>query len=97
MPEDVPLVPGVAPNLTHFATRDAYAGGIYELYRDDGSVDRGQLEAWIRNAPSQKAMAPDDQRGMPSFLGLSSQQIDDVVEYLLATGDGPTWTGPRND
>ncbi|HSL56841.1 MAG TPA: cytochrome c oxidase subunit II [Acidimicrobiales bacterium] len=95
-PEVVPLVAGVAPNLTHFATRNAYAGGIYELYRPDGSVDRNQLEAWIRNAPAEKAMSPDDGRGMPA-LGLSEAQIDDLVDYLLATGDGPTWTGPRND
>ena len=41
-------------------------------------------------------MAPDDQRGMPN-LNLSENQIDDLVEYLLSTADGPVWTGPRND
>jgi len=93
---NVPLVAGVAPNLTHFASRNAYAGGIFELYNDDGSVNRGQLEAWIRNAPAEKPAYAQGQRGMPA-LGLTEAQIDDVVEYLLSTADGPVWTGPRND
>jgi cytochrome c oxidase subunit II len=92
----VPLVAGYAPDLTHFASRGSYAGGIFELYNEDGSVNRGQLEAWLRNPPGEKAMAPDDERGMPD-LGLTENQIDDLVEYLLSTADGPVWTGPRND
>lgn len=92
----VPLVSGQAPDLTHFASRRVYAGGIFELYDDEGNVDRGQLEAWLRNAPAEKAMYPDGQRGMPA-LGLTEDQIDDLVEYLLSTADGPVWTGPRND
>jgi hypothetical protein len=59
-------------------------------------VNRGQLEAWLRNPPGEKAMAAEDQRGMPN-LGLTENQIDDLVEYLLSTADGPVWTGPRND
>jgi cytochrome c oxidase subunit 2 len=31
-PIDVPLVAGAAPNLTHFATRTTFAGGIYGIY-----------------------------------------------------------------
>jgi cytochrome c oxidase subunit II len=93
---DVPLVSGVAPDLTHFASRTGYAGGIFELYDEDGNVDRGQLEAWLRDPPGEKAMAPDDQRGMPN-LGLTENQIDDLVEYLLSTADGPVWTGSRNE
>lgn len=94
--QPVQLVSGVAPNLTHFASRRTYAGGIFELYDDEGNVNRGQLEAWLRNPAAEKAMAPDDQRGMPN-LNLSENQIDDLVEYLLSTADGPVWTGPRND
>ncbi|MGY6500004.1 MAG: cytochrome c oxidase subunit II [Acidimicrobiales bacterium] len=94
---DHPLVAGVAPDLTHFASRRSYAGGIFELYNDDMSVDRGQLEAWIRNAPEEKPMYAEGDRGMPA-IGLNEAQIDDVVEYLLSTSpDGPVWTGPRND
>lgn len=94
--EKIPLVSNTAPDLTHFASRRVYAGGIFELYDDDGNVDRGQLSAWIRDPKSQKAMAPDEQRGMPT-LGLDEDQISDVVEYLISTADGPVWTGPRND
>jgi cytochrome c oxidase subunit II len=94
---DHPLVAGVAPNLTHFASRRAYAGGIFELYNDDMTVNRGQLEAWLRNPPAEKPMFADGNRGMPN-LGLTEPQIDDLVEYLLSTSpDGPVWTGPRND
>lgn len=92
----VPLKSGLAPDLTHFASRRGYAGGIFELYDEDGNVNRGQLEAWLRDPPGEKAMAPDDQRGMPN-LNLTENQIDDLVEYLLSTADGPVWTGPRND
>ncbi|QGG96726.1 cytochrome c oxidase subunit II [Actinomarinicola tropica] len=92
----VPLVAGVAPDLTHFASRRSYAGGIFELYDENGDVNRGQLEAWLRNPPAEKPMAPEDQRGMPN-LNLTENQIDDLVEYLLSTADRPVWTGPRND
>lgn len=96
--DDHPLVSGAAPDLTHFASRRAYAGGIFELYDGpDLEVNRGQLEAWLRDAPSQKPMYPEGGRGMPN-LGLSETQIDDLVDYLLSTSpDGPVWTGPRND
>jgi cytochrome c oxidase subunit II len=95
--DEHPLVAGVAPDLTHFASRRGYAGGIFELYNDDMTVNRGQLEAWLRNAPAEKPMAPNDGRGMPN-LGLTESQIDDLVEYLLSTSpEGPVWTGPRTD
>lgn len=95
--DDHPLVAGIAPDLTHFASRRTYAGGIFELYYDNMVVDRGQLEAWIRNAPEEKPMYAEGDRGMPA-IGLNEAQIDDVVEYLLSTSpDGPVWTGPRND
>jgi cytochrome c oxidase subunit 2 len=85
---------GAAPNLTFFANRTTYAGGIFNLYNADGSVDRPQLEAWLRNPPAEKAMAPnlDDStlsRGMP-VLGLSEEQIDDLVEFLQTLGPKPS-------
>lgn len=94
--KSIPLVSNTAPDLTHFASRRAYAGALFELYDEEGNVDRGQLSAWIRDPQSQKAMASDQQRGMPT-LGLDEDQISDVVEYLISTADGPVWTGPRND
>ncbi len=63
-------VSGAAPNLTHFASRGTYAGGIFELWRDldgDGGVeadeigvelDQNQLEAWLRNPAAEKPLAP---------------------------------------
>jgi len=50
-------------------------------------INRSALEAWIRNPPGQKAMAPVGvpgrslPRGMPN-LNLSEQQINQVVDYL---------------
>ena len=78
--QPVQLVSGVAPNLTHFASRRTYAGGIFELYDDEGNVNRGQLEAWLRNPPAEKPMAP-EARGMPN-LQLQEEQIDQLVAFL---------------
>lgn len=86
---------GAAPNLTHFASRAYYSGGKFRLWNDtDGSeivdwdeiggeLDRNQLEAWLRNPPGEKPMAPDDFRGMPN-LGLSEADIDSLVAYLTS-------------
>ena len=87
------LVAGAAPDLTHFASRGTFAGAIFDLWRDvdgDGEVDADEigeelnvpdLEAWLRDPPARKAMAPDDGRGMPD-LQLSEEQIDALVAYL---------------
>jgi cytochrome c oxidase subunit 2 len=88
-------VSGAAPNLTHFASRGTYAGSMFQLWRDlDGSsviewdeigveLNRNQLEAWLRNPPAEKYMAPDDDRGMPN-LGLTEAEIDSLVAYLIS-------------
>ena len=85
---------GAAPNLSLFANRTTYAGGIFNLYSPDGTVNRPQLEAWLRNPPAEKAMYPNTAdpmlaRGMPN-LGLSEAQIDDLVEFLLTLGPKPS-------
>ncbi|HUW04289.1 MAG TPA: cytochrome c oxidase subunit II [Acidimicrobiales bacterium] len=90
-------VSGAAPDLTHFASRSGYAGAIFDLYQDvdgdgfgdpeSGEFDIAQLEAWLRNPPAEKPLAPDPPadgelgRGMPN-LNLTEQQIDDLVAYL---------------
>jgi cytochrome c oxidase subunit 2 len=86
-------VSGAAPNLTHFASRGVFAGGIFDLWLDtddNGEVDldeRGdvlnvpRVEAWLRDPPKQKPMAPDQYRGMPN-LNLTEEQIDALVAYL---------------
>jgi len=81
------VVSGAAPNLTHFASRTMYAGGIFHLYNPDGTMDENQLEAWLRNPTALKDMyAPT--RGMPN-LGLTEAQIDDLVAFLASTGTPP--------
>jgi cytochrome c oxidase subunit 2 len=63
-----------------------------ETWADTGKgleqcLNRADLEAWLRNPPAQKAMAPDGVpgrtfgRGMPN-LQLSEDQIDLLVTYL---------------
>ncbi len=49
----------------------------------DRCLDRGALEAWLRNPPAEKAMDADGtpRRGMPS-LNLTEDQIDQLVAYL---------------
>ncbi|MCY3926302.1 MAG: cytochrome c oxidase subunit II [bacterium] len=88
------LLAGAAPNLTHFASRTTFAGSIFDLYEDRaervpyleaserGYLNRGDLEAWIRDAPERKANDADGARGMTAFPGLSDGEIDALVEYL---------------
>ena len=82
---------GAAPNLTHFANRSTFAGAIFDTYNADGSLNRVQLEAWLRDPGALKAnyTVPGEQyRGMPD-LDLSEQQIDDLVAYLSGLGAKP--------
>ena len=88
------LVSGAAPNLTHLAGRTTFAGSIFDLYdgratdvpyldvAEQGELNRGDLEAWIRNAPERKANDADRGRGMTAFPGLTDGDIDALVEYL---------------
>ena len=78
-----------APNLTHLMSRTTYAGGIFNLYEPDGSLDRTQLEAWLRNAPAEKPAYAEGRRGMPA-LGLGETEIDNVVAYLQTLGTAPS-------
>ncbi len=88
------LVAGAAPNLTHLMTRGTFAGSAFDLYlnagdhipylnlADRGTLNRGELEAWIFNAPERKPADADDLRGMPARTGLSPDDIDNVVDFL---------------
>jgi cytochrome c oxidase subunit II len=54
-------------------------------YLDVGNqfqMNRAGLRAWIANAPAIKDMAPEEDRGMPAFEGLTDQNLDDLVAYL---------------
>jgi cytochrome c oxidase subunit 2 len=62
------LVSGNAPDLTHFASRGVFAGGIFDLWLDQdgddiveadeigGELNTSALEAWLRNPPGEKPM-----------------------------------------
>ena len=81
---------GVGPNLTHLASRGTFAGAILNLHEiGEGGVGdpsepivTADLEAWIRNPEAVVPQAPDEGRGMPN-LGLTEQQIDEVVAFLI--------------
>ena len=81
---------GYAPNLTHLMTRTSFAGALFELYKDDGSVNVADLKEWIRNAPGQKPARPENRQGMISFAEtLSDSELDDLVTYLMTLGGPP--------
>jgi cytochrome c oxidase subunit 2 len=75
-----------APNLTHFATRHTFAGGIY---RAEPSV----LARWVKNAELMKPGALMITLGAGQYwpsmkttrtTGLDDRQIADIVAYLMA-------------
>ncbi|MCY3850601.1 MAG: cytochrome c oxidase subunit II [Acidimicrobiaceae bacterium] len=88
-------VSGSAPDLTHFAGRTTFAGGVFNTYNPDGSLNDDDLAAWIRNPDDVKENYADDlpegalPRGMPD-MGLSERQIDDVIALLATLGPRPT-------
>jgi cytochrome c oxidase subunit 2 len=82
-----PVMMGVTgPNLTHVATRSSIAGGLFPN-------DTKHLARWIKNA---RAMKPgvimptlgkgelDPTTGKPAPMGLTDEQIADIVAYLQA-------------
>ena len=82
-----PVMMGVTgPNLTHVATRSTIAGGLFPN-------DTKHLARWIKNA---RAMKPgvimptlgkgeiDPVTGKPAPMGLTDEQIADLVAYLQA-------------
>ena len=58
------------PNLTHFASRDCFAGCMFE------NRDTEQLAAWLRSPPAEKPGS-----FMPDYA-LTEPQIDALVAYL---------------
>lgn len=90
------LVSGVAPNLTHFSSRTTFAGGIRNTWDPETlEFNANDLRQWLQDPSSVKANyaepATDDDtrmRGMPN-LGLSTQEIDDLVGLLESAGPKP--------
>ena len=91
------LVAGAAPNLTHFSSRTTFAGGIRNVWDvETGEFNQNDLREWLANPADIKAnfaepVSEDDtrMRGMPN-LGLSTQEIDDLVALLESTGPKPS-------
>lgn len=61
----------IGPNLTHLASRDRFAGEMFEL-------DEENLKKWLADPPNQKPGSR-----MPD-LGLNQRQINDLTAYLLS-------------
>jgi cytochrome c oxidase subunit 2 len=64
------------------ADEDALDVESYLELASSGRFNEAQLRRWVSDAPSQKAMSPDDQRGMPAFPQLSEEDLENVVAYL---------------
>lgn len=64
----------VGPNLTHLASRQTFAGAIFDLNRQN-------LMDWLRDPPAMKPMQPEQGIGMPN-LNLTEDEIEALVAYL---------------
>ena len=91
------VVSGSAPDLTHLMGRTTFAGGILNLYNEDGTVNVDDLARWIRDPNDIKENFADGladgelPRGMPD-RNLTERQIDDVIAFLITLGpDADGW------
>jgi cytochrome c oxidase subunit II len=61
----------IGPDLTHFMTREDFAGAIFDVDDDE------QLRRWIANAPAEKPGAQ-----MNPFPELTEEELDALIAYL---------------
>lgn len=77
----------VGPNLSHLASRQTFAGAIFDLTEDN-------LREWLPNAPVMKPMQTSDPQGdapatpgivpgMPAFPEMTDAEVDELVTFLL--------------
>ncbi len=77
----------IGPNLTHLASRESFAGAIFDLTEEN-------LRRWVRDAPGMKPMQTGDQPGdapstpgqvpgMPAFPEMTDDEVDALVSFLL--------------
>ena len=84
------LTANVAPNLTHLMSRTSFAGALFDLYNDDGTLNVADLREWVRDAPHLKPMNPDNFQGMVSFVDtLNEEDLDNIVAFLQTLGSQP--------
>ena len=77
--------PSREPNVDPGCVDNGNCSISYSELAERGRLNRGALEAWIINAPEQKANAwdsPTGQRGMTPFTSLSAEEVDNLVEFL---------------
>ena len=77
--------PSREPNVDPGCVDTGNCSISYSELAERGRLNRGALEAWIINAPEQKANAwdsPTGQRGMTPFTSLSAEEVDNLVEFL---------------
>ncbi|MEY2565738.1 MAG: cytochrome c oxidase subunit [Actinomycetota bacterium] len=67
-------VGAVGPNLTHFASRETFAGAIFDRNNEN-------LRRWLLDPPKEKPMNPDKGLGMPN-LHLTDDEITKLIAYL---------------
>ncbi|MEM9563661.1 MAG: cytochrome c oxidase subunit II [Actinomycetota bacterium] len=77
-PEDIALVSRAAPNLTHFATRSTFAGGIYSVYA---------------GGPGDATDANDDALPAGDYLNLAelASDPDSLDDYRLNAAELKRW------
>ena len=64
----------VGPDLTHFASRETFAGAIFDRNNEN-------LRRWLLDPPKEKPMEPDRSLGMPN-LNLTDDEITKLIAYL---------------
>lgn len=64
----------VGPDLTHFASRQTFAGAIFDRNNEN-------LRRWLLDPPKEKPMDPDNNMGMPN-LNLTDDEITKLIAYL---------------
>lgn len=57
-------------------------GVPYLELSDELRLNEAQLKRWISDAPSQKAMDPDNLLGMPAFPALTEHDLEALVAYM---------------
>jgi cytochrome c oxidase subunit II len=67
---------GVGPDLTHFMSREEFAGAIVDNNEEN-------LRAWLENPNAVKPMQAETGIGMPN-LNLTDDEIDALVAYMMS-------------
>ncbi|MEX0991119.1 MAG: cytochrome c oxidase subunit II [Actinomycetota bacterium] len=64
------------PDLTHFASRDCFAGCMFPTYNEDGSFNAEAMKAWLEDPPAVKPGS-----WMPNYH-LKPDEVEALIAYL---------------